>query len=312
MRQPLKSKDLKEPIVLVRRRESDLCGPNGEEIALFPSYPVISLFTGAGGFDLGIEQAGFCSVVQHEWDKSACETLMDNRPMCFRHAALIQGDIRNTPTGMILREGGLRVGEAYMLIGGPPCQGFTWANSNRGKERDDRNDLVLEYLRVVNEAKPRFFIMENVPGFQELHRGAYMTEFLRRAFDCYYELVYGLIDASSYGVPQCRCRFICMGTRRDVHEIEGHLATLPRPQNFGQRDLDLINSIAPGPLFEPLAQHLMQAPGIRYYPDRPVLKTPQPLASADESGGDRRMSATYIKFYRDLHLKEPDRIPKTA
>lgn len=271
------------PRVLVKRRLADLHGPRGEFIqCVHGAGTAISLFTGAGGFDLGLEQAGFVSVVQHEWDVACCETLIVNRPHAFRHAALIQGDICYTPTSMILGEAGLRVGEADIVCGGPPCQGFSTANSNRPRaerEGDHRNDLVFQFLRVVGEARPKFFIFENVPGFLSFNKGAYFQTFLRAAFDRYYELVYGLINAVEYGVPQNRCRFICMGTRRDLFEIEGTLGGLPAPQTLSKRDLKRIEIWTPSPLFKSESlELLLHPPGIRYFPDRPVLVPPRPIA----------------------------------
>lgn len=291
-----------KPIVLVRRRHSDLQGPNGEELVYMPAHPAISLFTGAGGFDIGLEQAGFISMCQHEWDATCCETLLGNRPNLFRHSALIQGDLRQTPTSMILKEAGLEVGETYVIVGGPPCQGFSIANSNRGKSKDERNDLIFEFLRVISEAKPKTFIMENVPGFVSFNKHEYLKAFLKAAYGAYYDLVYGLVNAVEYGVPQYRCRFICMGTRRDLSEGKGMLGSLPSPRCFGNSDLPTIRGIEGSPLF--IAQHrnLTRAPGIRYFPDRPVLIPPDPI------GNDGGRSKTFLEFYRRIEELEPDRL----
>lgn len=304
----LPEKRASTPTLLIRRRESLIVAPGYDDVAFHQGAPVISLFTGCGGMDIGIEQAGFTTVVQHESDEAACSTLMINRPKYFRHAALIQGDIRKTPTSMLLDAGDLRVGEAEIVCGGPPCQGFSTASSKavRG-EYDTRNDLVFEFLRVVNESRPKFFIMENVPGFVSFNKHEYLKRFLARAFDCYYELVYGLVDACEYGVPQYRCRFICMGTRRDLVEIEGVLGSLPEPQNFHQADLNRLKEYDRLDLFfREEVDLLMHAPGVRYFPDRPVLIPPAPVRHGDEQSGGR--SKKFIEFYRKLAVDEPDRI----
>lgn len=290
------------PRVLVKRRTAEVMGPRGEALIHLPGHPTISLFTGGGGFDLGVEAAGFCVLAQHEWDPTCCETLIVNRPRAFRHAALIQGDIYQTPTSMLLREAGLRVGEADMVIGGPPCQGFSQLNPKaRARGHDARNDLVYQYLRVVREAQPRFFLFENVPGFISFDGHAYLEAFLEEAYGCYYELVYGLIDAVNYGVPQRRIRFFCAGTRRDLADIEGIMASFPRPQRFERQRLTLLRAIDGSPLFREERDWLTHPPGIRYFPDRPVLIPPRP-----NHGGQQ--TKTSVEFYRKLKREEPDRI----
>jgi DNA (cytosine-5)-methyltransferase 1 len=293
------------PRLLVKRNVQPIDGPHDEEIFYLPGNPCISLFTGAGGMDIGMERAGFCTLVQAEWDYSACQTLMANRPRYFRDSALIQGDIRQIPTSMLLQAAGLEVGEAHLVAGGPPCQGFSTDNSHSGSGRyDERNDLVFEYLRVVSEAKPKFFVMENVPGFLsfkgQVNGTEYAEHFCRQAFECYYELVYGLINAVDYGVPQYRTRFICMGTRRDLAENKGILASLPGATHFSQRDLDqMASSLFPD---QDIACH---PPGVRYFPDRPFLKPPHP-------NHDGQRSQAFIEFYSGLIQNEPDRLVRQA
>ena len=307
---PIPAKQLTEPRLLVRRRLSNLVDSHGCQLDILTGHPVISLFTGVGGMDLGCEMAGFRTVVQVEMDETCCQTLIANRPQCFEHSALLQADICKTNTSAILSAAGLSVGQADLLVGGPPCQGF----STSGKRRvdDPRNDLVYEFLRVVDEAKPTFFIFENVPGFQTLGGGDYFEGFLRRAHHCYYKLVYGMLQASEYGVPQDRVRFFCMGTRRDVAEGKGIIAALPGPRFFAPRDLKLIRSLEAGPLFKDQLDRVCQAPGILYFPDRPVLRAPSPSAHRGGRDPGRCRSKTYMEFYARLKRDEPDRIVEAA
>jgi site-specific DNA-cytosine methylase len=309
LRQPLSRKERKtwkgEPVTLIRRRRGMLIGPNNEELIPLPGPAVISTFTGAGGFDLGLEAAGFATVIQHEWESECCQTLMANRPRYFRHAALIQGDIRQTPTSLLLAEGGLRVGEAHMVCGGPPCQGYSY--SGKRDPNDIRNNLIFDFLRVVREAQPYFFLFENVPGFVSMRRGAFMRAFLAAAYDSYYEIVYGLVDAVEYGVPQYRCRFIAAGTRRDLWEIEGKLAGLPRPETFHDRELKRLKLIDRLPLWTPVVESLTRAPGIRHFPDRPVLVPPKPIHGEHGEGKGGR-TKKFIEFYDRLAQEEPDRL----
>jgi DNA-cytosine methyltransferase len=308
---PRKGNDAATPRVLVRRKIPPLTDAEGNECGVFEGYPCISIFSGIGGFELGMEQVGYNTVVQHEMDYNACGTLLANRPGCFRHAALIQGDIYKTPTEMLLAEGGLRVGEAHILTGGPPCQGFSFAGVRDPK--DPRNNLIFEYLRVVREAQPKFFIMENVAGILSAKGGPknepgdFLRRYLRAAYDCFYELVYGLIDCCEYGVPQHRVRFICMGTRRDMFALDGVLGSLPAPACFGSDDLQLLKLIEGVPGYEAEVALLRHPPGIRYFPDRPMLIPPTPIQGISGEGRTKR----FLKFYGDLREREPDRIVTT-
>lgn len=308
---PVREKELSEPRVLVRRRAADVAGPRGEELIYLDGPSHISLFTGAGGFDVGLEHAGYCTLAQHEWGHAACQTLIANRPEYFRHSALIQGDIRDTPTSMLLKEAGLRVGECHIVTGGPPCQGFSKANAGR-HEDDPRNSLMFDYLRVIREAQPHFFIFENVAGFCSLADGAFVQALIETAHAAYYELVYGLVDAAAYGVPQRRVRFICTGTRRDLCECDGVLAGLPPPSHFAEDDLARMKQLRGTPqLFPDLVigdseelALLTGSPGIRYFPDRPILRPPSPVGSDGQTGRSR----SYLDFYRKLRREEPDRL----
>jgi len=129
----------------------------------------ISLFSGAFGLDLGLEQAGFKTVSVVEIDRSAAETIAVNRPELAESA--IVRDVRKVTSSELLREGGrvmhlgrsLRAGEVDLVTGGPPCQSFSTAG-RRQSIGDPRGSLFMDFIRVVREVQPRFFIMENVRG----------------------------------------------------------------------------------------------------------------------------------------------------
>ena len=122
---------------------------------------VISLFSGAGGMDLGIIKSGFKIVWANDFDKDAVETYKKN---IGNHIVL--GDI----TKISSKEIPLEKGEADLIIGGFPCQGFSIANKNRSI-KDERNFLYKEMLRIIKDKNPKFFIAENVKGILSLHNG---------------------------------------------------------------------------------------------------------------------------------------------
>ncbi|MFL5483651.1 MAG: DNA cytosine methyltransferase [Gemmatimonadaceae bacterium] len=181
---------------------------------------LVSLFTGAGGLDLGLEACGFETALAVEMDPDACDTLRLNRTW-----PVIQADI-NSPQASskdILRQAGLKVGEAALLTGGPPCQPFSksgyWAGGDSKRLNDPRASTLAAYLRVLRDIQPQAFVIENVPGiaFSAKSEG---IEFLERSIDSInkeigtrYSFRPKLLNAADYGVPQERQRVFIVGHR---------------------------------------------------------------------------------------------------
>lgn len=178
---------------------------------------VISLFSGAGGLDIGFESAGFKIAVAIEIDSSCCETLRTNRP----DLPIINKNIAEVSGNEILKAAGLQVGEAALVIGGPPCQSFSLAGLRKGLD-DDRGRLLFEYVRVVRETLPLGFVLENVKGLTNWDNGKALSMLIEEltkpiVFD---GVVYNYIiadpkvlNAVDYGVPQYRERLILVGNR---------------------------------------------------------------------------------------------------
>lgn len=181
-----------------------------------PEKKIISLFSGAGGFDIGFEQAGFTTAVMVEMDPSCCATLRLNRPS----VPVINTDIREVTTAQMLAAAGLRVGEAAAVVGGPPCQSFSLAGKRMGMD-DPRGRLVLEFVRVVREALPVAFVMENVKGMVNWQGGkameAIMDEFKEPVIfegkEYRYDVQWKVMNAANHGAPQFRERVILVGNR---------------------------------------------------------------------------------------------------
>lgn len=182
----------------------------------FKNNKVISLFSGAGGMDIGFEMAGFETVVAVEHDSSCCKTLKTNRP----NLSLIQGDISQISTAEILNAGGLRPTQPAVVIGGPPCQPFSLAGKRMGME-DPRGKLVLEFIRIVREALPTVFVMENVRGMVNWQEGKAIEAIMNEISEPIYfegeEYIYNvdkaILNSVDYGVPQYRERVFLVGNR---------------------------------------------------------------------------------------------------
>lgn len=198
-------------------------------------FPSVSLFTGAGGLDLGLELEGFSSRAFVEIDKDAQATLRTNRDLWSISDSPILGDVTNLTADEILHAAGLARAEATLVAGGPPCQSFSTAG-RRGSVTDPRGTLLAHFARVIDGIKPRFFVFENVrgilsaaiqhrplnlriPGSAPLTNDEELGSVLKRIIlpmlrdDLGYEVVYGLLNAADYGVPQTRQRVVFLGSR---------------------------------------------------------------------------------------------------
>lgn len=165
---------------------------------------IISLFSGCGGLDLGFERAGFDITVANEFDKNIWETFKVNHP----NTRLIEGDIRN------IKEEDFP-GEIDGIIGGPPCQSWSEAGSLKGIE-DDRGKLFYEYIRILKNKQPKFFLAENVSGMLADRHSEAVQNILKMFKECGYDVTLTLVNAKDYGVAQERKRVFYIGFRKDL------------------------------------------------------------------------------------------------
>jgi DNA (cytosine-5)-methyltransferase 1 len=180
------------------------------------AFPVISVFSGAGGMDLGIADVGGSVRVCVEADNHCVDTLHLNRAF-FPEAAVIDRPIEYVRSTEILGEARLEKGEAALLIGGPPCQPFSksgyWLQERREGANDGRAFYLAEYLRVVRDTRPEAFILENVPSLLHASHREGLEWFAWRARRLGYSVDYRVLHAPEYGVPQGRTRLFVLGLR---------------------------------------------------------------------------------------------------
>ena len=164
---------------------------------------VISLFSGAGGLDLGFEKAGFEIEWANEFDKSIWETYEKNHSNY-----LDKRDIRKIPLN--------EIPECDGIIGGPPCQSWSEVGACKGIN-DDRGKLFYEFIKILNDKKPKFFVAENVSGMlAEKHKDA-VQNFIKMFKETGYYVSLYLVNAADYGVPQDRKRVFYIGFREDLN-----------------------------------------------------------------------------------------------
>lgn len=178
---------------------------------------IVSLFSGAGGLDIGFKQAGFKTVFATDvWDK-ACDTLKLNKMA----DDVFCGDVRNIDF-KVLKE---KIGEVDCLIGGPPCPPYSQTRhyligKANGFKDEKAGFAVPEYFRAVYELNPKIFFFENVDGFTfKTHTEEF--EYLKSESERLgYNISYKVVNCANYGVPQTRKRFICIGSRKDLPVFE--------------------------------------------------------------------------------------------
>ena len=164
---------------------------------------IISLFAGAGGLDLGFEKAGFNVVAANEYDKTIWETYENNHD-----AELIKGDICNISSDMFP--------ECDGIIGGPPCQSWSEAGSLKGID-DPRGQLFYQYIRILKDKRPKFFLAENVKGMMAKRHSSAVENIISQFEAAGYDVFICLLNASDYSVPQDRKRVFYVGFRKDLH-----------------------------------------------------------------------------------------------
>ena len=170
-------------------------------------FRILDLFCGAGGFSCGLDQVeGFSTEVALDFDASAANTFQKN----FPNAKCICGDICDEETKSII----IQLCEernVNMIIGGPPCQGFSLKGKNLGLD-DPRNFLFLEYVDIVRRVKPEIFIIENVKNMISSGNGYFIKQIYEKFLELGYVLNHGILNAHNFGVPQTRERTIIIGT----------------------------------------------------------------------------------------------------
>lgn len=157
---------------------------------------VISLFSGCGGLDLGFERAGFNIPVANEFDKTIWETYKVNHP----NTHLIEGDIRQVTKDDIAQ---YIDGEVDGIIGGPPCQSWSEAGSLKGI-KDARGQLFFDYIRILKEFQPKFFLAENVSGMLANRHSIAVQNILELFDEAGYDVSFTLVNAKDYGVAEER------------------------------------------------------------------------------------------------------------
>ena len=208
----------------------------------------IDIFSGAGGLSLGAEMAGIKISSAIEINPSAAKTFLRNH----KGANVFQGDIKELEPKTLHND----KKSAFVIMGGPPCQGFSLSNTRTRNMDNKKNFLFLEFVRFVRELRPEWFVLENVCGITNINEGKTlsMIENSFRAIDGYENISSSVLWASDYGVPQNRNRFFMVGNRLGINfqfpkkhqkkiTVEEAIGDLPSLQNGEMLDEALYTKV---------------------------------------------------------------------
>lgn len=172
----------------------------------------IDLFCGAGGLSRGLEDSGITVRLGIELNPIAATTYKNNL-----QGNVIIDDIRNISSESIMHMLNINVGELFLVAGCPPCQTFSSLQKNN-TNKDERNNLIMEYVRIVLELQPLFIQLENVPGLKR-GRGKKIFKKATDQLSALYEINSDILNCADYGIPQKRKRLVLHGIRRDAFQL---------------------------------------------------------------------------------------------
>lgn len=253
---------------------------------------IISLFTGAGGLDIGFIEAGYTEILASDIMPQAKESYNANYP----NTTFLLKDICQVTTEEIKQL--TKDLNVDVIIGGPPCQGFS--NMGNKNSADPRNMLFENYVRLVNALQPRCFLFENVKGLYTMFEGRFFKKVVSSFLSIGYNVHFSLIDSSKYGVPQKRERVIIVGSRIDrpfkfpTHNNDGY-GKIHSYVNVGDAINDLMDKGEEIPNHIPLAHSEKVIQRYRLIPEGGKLPNPEELP---EEIRRRGFGTTYVRLHR--------------
>ena len=279
------------------------------EVVEMVDMRAISLFSGAMGLDIGLMEAGVQIEIGQDFDEYCVQTMRANG-----HRALL-GDIRNISPDILLNKVGMKREEPFLICGGPPCQPFSTAGKRMGIN-DPRGSLFLDFVRMIDAIRPRFFVMENVKGLMSAHlkdsdgknTDTKVLDIILNEFDkLHYKTVYGVLDAVNYGVPQFRERFVLIGSRDNENiflpiptHFRIHQNSNYRWKTLGDTIKDLENVEGECDSFsDSRLRYLKMIPEGGNWRDLPKSILEEAMGGAYKSGGGK------VGFYRRLSYAQP-------
>jgi DNA (cytosine-5)-methyltransferase 1 len=202
------------------------------------AFTMIDLFCGAGGMSLGFQNSGFQPLLGVDFERD-CE---DTHNLNFKNVPFICGDISQILSDEILYVTKTKPGQVTLITGGPPCQGFSTVNGKSRFLENPKNKLFVEFVRVINDVRPKWFVMENVVGLVSMDNGKVKEAIIKAFNDIGYNVGVQILNAADYGVPQFRRRTVFIGNNC------GYPIEFPNPthgENINQLDIFSSGTLLP-------------------------------------------------------------------
>ncbi len=268
-------------------------------------FTAIDLFSGAGGLSLGLENAGFNLKLCLDYIDDCKETHEFN----FKNVPFICDDITNVNGKDILKIANVKKGEITLIAGGPPCQGFSTVNGKSRFLENPKNKLFVEFVRIIDEIKPEWFLMENVTGLMSINSGLVKNAIFKSFEKIGYKVDAKILNSADYGVPQKRQRAIFLGTNKN-YNIEFPLPTHGESDNqfdfFNDQKLKPFNTV--GEALKGITERSKLQNHILPEHDEIVLKR---MSFVPEGGNSKdipeefKPPQKFLNTYGRLHRKKP-------
>lgn len=255
---------------------------------------VVSLFTGAGGLDIGFKEVGYTTILASDIMSQARDSFVYNYP----EVPFLLKDICQVTSDEIKKNIGDK--KVDVIIGGPPCQGFS--NMGNKNSADPRNLLFENYVRLVRELQPTAFLFENVKGLYTMFEGRFFNKVVSSFLNIGYNLHFSLVNASNYGVPQKRERVIIVGTKIErpflfpKHDYKG-FGGISAYQNVGEAINDLMDKGDEFPNHIALQHSDIVIRRYQYIPEGGKLPKPELLPVEIRRKG---FGTTYVRLHREM------------
>ena len=269
----------------------------------------IDLFAGAGGFSLAAHQQDFNILAAVEFDKQAAETYRTNIVQRLgAETQVFSQDINDVDVHALMKYQNIKQGELDLLLGGPPCQGFSTHRIKNSGANDPRNKLLLRYFDFVSALRPKAFLVENVPGLLWERHKAHLNKFMKLSKKHGYKIISGaplVINAKDYGIPQNRKRVFIFAVRDDLSVADINFP--PEPTHFSPGSKKLPCWKTASTVFESIPKVLFDKYWVDYFKPKTKLSKEECFRLLSNLENGKKVK---VKDLCNIHMQPSEKMIK--